>query len=64
MTNEQLLYWIEGYLYDKHTIEAWAIKNKIQECRSGVPTSYADKQDANVVTSCCSPTYPINHPHV
>lgn len=64
MNSNDMITWIEGYLYDKHSIEAWAIKNKIQEYRSGVPTSDADKQDANVVASCCSPTYPTTRPHV
>lgn len=33
MTNEQLIYWIEGYLSDKFSIEACAIKNKINDMR-------------------------------
>ena len=33
MTNEQLIYWIEGYLSDKWSIEACAIRNKIKEVR-------------------------------
>ena len=33
MTNEQLIYWIEGYLFDKWSIEACAIKNKLSEMR-------------------------------
>lgn len=39
MTNEQLLYWIEGYLADKHTAEAYTIKNKIAAQRTGTPVS-------------------------
>lgn len=38
MTNEQLLYWIEGYLTDKHSTEAYTIKNKIAAQRSDTPT--------------------------
>lgn len=34
MNNEQLMYWIEGYLSDKFSIEACAIKSKINEMRS------------------------------
>lgn len=39
MTNEQLLYWIEGYLADKHSAEAYTIKNKIAAQRTGTPVS-------------------------
>ena len=41
MTNEQLLYWIEGYLTDKHSTEAYTIKNKIAAQRSQAPTSHS-----------------------
>ena len=45
MTNEQLIYWIEGYLSDKWSIEACAIRSKIKEVREAstpelVPLSY------------------------
>lgn len=33
MTNEQLIYWIEGYLSDKFSIEACAIRSKINDVR-------------------------------
>lgn len=33
MTNEQLIYWIEGFLSDKFSIEACAIRSKINEMR-------------------------------
>lgn len=35
MTNEQLIYWIEGYLYNNFDIAATTIKNKIKEAREG-----------------------------
>ena len=38
MTNEQLLYWIEGFLSDKHSNEAYAIKSKISSYRKGSDT--------------------------
>lgn len=44
MTNEQLLYWIEGYLSDKFSIEACAIKNKINDVR-GKPSVTPETTD-------------------
>ena len=44
MTNEQLIYWIEGYLSDKFSIEACAIKNKINDVR-GKPSVTKETTD-------------------
>ena len=44
MTNEQLIYWIEGYLSDKFSIEACAIRSKINDVR-GKPTVSPETTD-------------------
>lgn len=49
MNNEQLLYWIEGYLSDKHSTEAYAIKNKIAAQRSTVPISSTGTASPSII---------------
>lgn len=60
MTNEQLLYWIEGYLTDKHSTEAYTIKNKIAAQRSATTTMPASPRTTVPVAPSSVPVRPTS----